>query len=73
MRAFAVIFGIVLAAVGGVIAYRAFFLEPAAAVIISETGMRQLPDTLKALEGVALLLMGASIALVAAARGARRK
>ena len=45
LRALAIIFGIVLAAVGGVIAYRAYFVDPAAAVVISERGVRELPDT----------------------------
>jgi len=65
-RAILVIFGIVLAAVGGVIAYRAFFLEPSAAVIISEKGVRELPDTMKVVGGVALLIVGAAVAFIAA-------
>jgi hypothetical protein len=73
MKAIAIIFGIVLAAVGGVIAYRAFFLEPAAAVIISERGVRELPDTLKVVEGLGLLIVGAAIAFFAAVRGIRRR
>ena len=40
LRAIAIILGIVLAAIGGVIAYRAYFLEPSTAVIISERGVR---------------------------------
>lgn len=73
LRAIVVIFGIVLAAVGGVIAYRAFFVEPAAAVIISERGVRELPDTLRVVEGVVLLIVGAAIAFIAATRKPRRK
>jgi hypothetical protein len=73
MKAIAIIFGIVLAAVGGVIAYRAFFLEPAAAVIISERGVRELPNTLKVVEGLGLLIVGAAIAFFAAAGGIRRR
>jgi hypothetical protein len=73
LRAIVVIVGIVLAAVGGVIAYRAFFLEPATAVIISERGVRELPNTLKVVEGIALLVMGAAIAFIAAVKRPRRK
>ncbi|HKP46643.1 MAG TPA: hypothetical protein VJT50_08580 [Pyrinomonadaceae bacterium] len=68
LRLFAIIFGIVLAAVGGVIAYRAYFLEPAAAVVISDRGIRELPNTYRILEGVAALIVGAAIAFVAARR-----
>ena len=72
LRTITVVFGIVLAAVGGVIAYRAFFLEPTAAVIISERGVRELPDTLKVVEGVVLLIVGAAIAFLAAVKSARK-
>lgn len=66
LRTVAIILGIVLAAVGGVIAYRAYFLEPTAAVIISERGIRELPDTYRTIEGIALLIFGASMAFFAA-------
>ena len=73
LRAIAIILGIVLAAVGGVIAYRAFFLEPTAAVIISEKGVRELPDTMRVVGGVALLIGGAALAFFAAAKMNRTK
>ena len=53
LRAVAIILGIVVAAIGGVIAYRAYFLEPTAVVIISERGVRELPDTYRTIEGIA--------------------
>jgi len=68
LRAIAIILGIVLAAIGGVIAYRAYFLEPAAAVIISDRGVRELPDTYRTIEGIALLIVGAVMAFFAARR-----
>ena len=68
LRALAIIFGIVLAAVGGVIAYRAYFVDPAAAVVISERGVRELPDTFRMIEGIAALIVGAAIAYAAARR-----
>ena len=70
LRAIAIIFGIVLAAVGGVIAYRAFFLDPASAVVISDRGVRELPDTFRVVEGIELLIVGAAIAFTAAVRKA---
>lgn len=68
LRPIAIILGIVLAAVGGVIAYRAFFLEPSAAVVISNSGVRELPDTFRLVEGIVLLIVGAAIAFTAARR-----
>ena len=68
LRPIAIIFGIVLAAVGGVIAYRALFLEPSAAVVISSKGVRELPDTFRLVEGIVLLIVGAAIAFTAARR-----
>jgi hypothetical protein len=71
LRAIAIILGIVLAAIGGVIAYRSYFLEPTAAVIISERGVRELPDTYRTIEGIVLLLFGAVMAFFAARRRRR--
>ena len=68
LRIIAIILGIVLGAVGGVIAYRAYFLEPTAAVIISDRGVRELPDTYRTIEGIVLLIVGAAIAYYAARR-----
>jgi hypothetical protein len=72
MRPIAIIFGIALAAVGGVIAYRAFFLEPSAAIVISSSGVRELPDTFRVVEGIVLLIVGAVIAFLAAVRKPRQ-
>ena len=68
MKAIAVVFGIVMAAVGGVIAYRAFFIEPSAAIVISESGVRELPDYFRVGTGIVLLVVGAAIAFTAALR-----
>ena len=68
LRIIVVVFGIVLAAVGGVIAYRAYFLEPSAAVVITNTEVRELPDTFRVVSGILLLIVGAVIAYMAALR-----
>ena len=68
LRIIVVIFGIVLAAVGGVVAYRAYFLEPSAAVVITNSEVRELPDTFRIVGGLALLIVGAAIAYTAALR-----
>ncbi len=72
LRAIVTIFGIVLAAVGGVIAYRALFVEPSAAIILSERGVRELPDTFRVVEGTVLLIVGGAIAFTAALRKPKR-
>ena len=72
MRIFIIIAGIILAAVGGVTAYRAFFLEPSTAVVISESGVRELPDYFKVATGLALLVIGAMLAVGAATRRRQR-
>jgi hypothetical protein len=68
LRAILVVFGIVIAAVGGVVAYRAYFLEPTAAIIITNTDVRELPNTFRIVGGVVLLIVGAAIAYTAALR-----
>jgi hypothetical protein len=72
LRAVAIIFGIILGAIGGVIAYRAFFLEPSVAVVISNEGVGELPDTFRIIEGIVLLIVGAAIAFIAAVRWPKR-
>ena len=68
MRGFLVIFGIVLAAAGGVLAYRSYFVEPAAAVVITETAVREVPNMTRVAGGLALFVAGAALALFAALR-----
>ena len=68
MRVFLVIFGIMLAATGGVLAYRSYFVEPTAAVVITETTVREVPNMARVFGGLLLLLAGTSLALFAALR-----
>jgi hypothetical protein len=70
MRILGIIFGIVIAAIGGVIAYRAFFLEPSSAIVITNTEVRELPNTFRIVGGIALLVVGAGLAFLAARRKA---
>lgn len=70
MRIAALILGLALAAWGGVIAYRALFLEPSATVIV-DTGtgaVHQSPSTLRVAGGLVLLVGGACGAFFAARR-----
>ena len=68
MRVALVIFGIVLAAVGGVLAYRSYFVEPNAAVVITDTAVREVPNMARVAVGLLLLAAGAALALSAALR-----
>ncbi|MBA3711298.1 MAG: hypothetical protein H0W76_02480 [Pyrinomonadaceae bacterium] len=69
MRIAAVLLGVVLAAAGGVIAYRALFVEPRVGVIVTESGVREFPNTLRVAGGVILLIGGGAIAFLASRRG----
>lgn len=70
MRKIFILVGILLAAAGGVIAYRAAFVEPRAGVIITDESVRELPDTLRLAGGLALLVIGLLLALFSARRHA---
>jgi hypothetical protein len=66
LRIIGIIVGIVVGALGGIIAYRALFLEPSSAVVVTETEVRELPDMFRVIGGMAMLAFGAIIAFLAA-------
>ncbi len=68
MRVFLVISGILLAAAGGVLAYRSYFVEPSAAVVITDSAVREVPNMARAAVGLLLLAAGTALALFAALR-----
>jgi len=68
VRVFLVIFGIALAAAGGVLAYRSYFVEPSAAVVITGTTVREVPNMARVFAGLLLLAAGTALALFAALR-----
>lgn len=61
-----VIVGIIVSALGGVIAYRALFLEPSVGVVITNTEIRELPNYTRIVGGTVLLIAGAVIAFFTA-------
>ncbi|MEA2172928.1 MAG: hypothetical protein QOD00_520 [Blastocatellia bacterium] len=69
MRIVIFIIGVLVAALGGVMAYRALFLEPDTTIVITNTNVHQYPNTLRVLGGLLLLVVGAGIAFF----GARRR
>ena len=66
MKAALLIIALALAALGGVVAYRAAFVEPRAAIVISEDGVREMPSMPRVIGGSALLVAGAALAFYAA-------
>jgi hypothetical protein len=69
MKALLLIVGIMLATVGGVITFRALYVEPKSAVIITDTGdIRQLPNYARVVGGALLFVGGTALALFAATR-----
>jgi hypothetical protein len=62
MKSFGFILGIVIAGAGGLFLYRAFFVEPATSYVVTETHVRELPNTVQLVGGIALLVLGALIA-----------
>ena len=71
MKALLLIIGILLATIGGVITFRALYVEPRSAVIITDTEIRQLPNYARVVGGALLFVGGTALALFAATRRAR--
>ena len=67
-RAIAFIVGLAVAVAGGVIAYRALFLEPSAAIVVTNTDVREVPNTARIAGGIVMLLGGMALAFYAARR-----
>ncbi|HJT65997.1 MAG TPA: hypothetical protein VJ749_06060 [Pyrinomonadaceae bacterium] len=68
MKALLLIIGIMLATAGGVLTYRALYVEPKSAVVITETDIRQLPNYTRVVSGALLFVGGTALALFAATR-----
>ena len=68
MKVLLLIVGILIATAGGVISYRALYVAPKSAVVISESGIRQIPDQARVIGGAVMLVGGAALALFAATR-----
>jgi len=68
MKALLLIVGILLATAGGVITYRALYVEPKSAVVITESEIRELPNYARVIGGALLFVGGSAMALYAATR-----
>jgi hypothetical protein len=62
------IVGIMIATIGGVMTYRTLYVEPKSAVVITETGIRQIPNQARVVTGALLFIGGSALALYSAIR-----
>jgi hypothetical protein len=68
MKTFLLFLGVLVATAGGVITYRALYVEPTSAVVITETGIRQIPNQARVVSGALLFVGGSALAIFAATR-----
>ena len=69
MKALLLIVGVVVAVAGGVLTYRALYLEPKSAIVVTETGnVRELPNQARVVGGALMFVGGSALALYAATR-----
>ena len=68
MKTLLLCIGVLVATAGGVITYRALYVEPRSAVVITETGIRELPNQARVISGALLFVGGSALALFAATR-----
>ena len=68
MKTLLLIVGILVATAGGVITYRTLYIEPRSAVVVTETGIRQIPNQARVVGGALLFVSGSALALFAATR-----
>ena len=71
MKSLLLIVGILIATVGGVLTYRALYVEPKSGVVITDSGIRQIPDQARVVGGALLFVGGSALALFAATRRAK--
>lgn len=66
MKTILMIVGILVATAGGVITYRALYVEPRSAVVITDTEVRELPNYARVISGALLFVGGTALALYSA-------
>ena len=71
MKVLLLIVGVILATAGGVMTYRTLYVEPKSAVVITDTGIRQIPNQARVVGGALLFVGGSALALYAATRKIR--
>jgi hypothetical protein len=71
VRILLLIIGILVATAGGVITYRALYVEPKSAVVITETEIRQIPNQARVVGGALMFVGGTALAFFAVVRKAK--
>ena len=73
MKVLLIIIGIAVATLGGVIAYRALYLDPHTAFVVTNASVREVPNLWRIIGGLVLLVAGALVAFFAARRSSNFK
>lgn len=68
MKILLLIVGIIVATAGGVITYRTLYVEPKSAVVITNRGIREIPNQARVIGGALMFVGGSALALYAATR-----
>lgn len=68
MKTIFLIVGILIATAGGVITYRALYVEPKSAVLITDNEIKDLPNYTRVIGGALLFVGGSALALYSAVR-----
>lgn len=68
MKILLLIIGILVATAGGVITFRALYVEPKSGVVITESGTREIPNQGRVVGGALMFVGGAALAIFAATR-----
>jgi len=69
MKALLLIVGVVVAVAGCVLTYRALYIEPKSAFVVTESGnVRELPNQARVVGGALMFVGGSALALYAAIR-----
>lgn len=71
MKTLLLFIGVLVATAGGVITYRALYVEPKSGVVVTETGVREIPNQARVVGGALLFVGGSALALFAATRKVR--
>ena len=71
MKTLLLILGILIAVAGGVITYRTLYVEPKSGVVITDSGIRQIPDQARVVGGALMFVGGSALALFAVTRKKR--
>lgn len=60
-----------IATAGGVITYRALYVEPKSGIVITDSGIRQIPDQARVVGGALMFVGGTALALYTALKKGR--